>query len=156
MTPKEWSDQAQTLVVNALAAASGQNNAVILALQKQILDHKNRIVPGVPDAVNDAFDEVMDALFTALVNNLVQDWAKLQKDLEICAGAIGATSGEVAKAAKLISLQPVTTIATALTSVVNDVKNLKNNPQSADAVAKNLQDIQANLQKILTEAGITA
>lgn len=156
MSAKEWSDQAGQLVVSALAAAQSKNNSEILALQKRMAAHKEQKVLGVDPEVSEAFNQAMDALFTVVVNNVVAQWTDLQVGLEAATVAIEGTAGEAAKAAKLIKLEPVTQIAQDLTALVTAVKDLKNNPQSADAVAQELQTIQMNLQNILNEAGLVA
>ena len=152
MSGKEWSDQAKQMVGAAMVAAGGQDTNALLALQQRMLNHLDHVVLGVPAEVNQAFSDAMDALFVAIVNNTVQQWATLQKSLEACTVAIEGTAGEAAKAAKLISLQPVTGIAKELTTLVSEVKALKNNPQSADGVAQKLAGIQTHLANILSEA----
>ena len=62
MTANEWSDQASTLVAQALTAAQGRDTAAILKLENSFLQLKRQQVPGVAGAVDTAFRNAMFAL----------------------------------------------------------------------------------------------
>jgi hypothetical protein len=152
MTANEWSDQASTLVAQALTATQGRDTAAILKLENSFLQHKRKQVPGVAGAVDTVFRNAMFALNDAIVGDVVDDWATLTSALEAGATALSGLAAGGKQAATLLSLQPVTDIANSLTALVADIKTLKANPASAEAVAQKVQDISDQLQRILATA----
>ena len=154
MTANEWCNQANTLISQALAAAQGEENGIILNLEESFLQLKTQQVPGVPALVETAFKNAMYALNDAIVGNVINDWDRLKSDLDVSARALGEISASAKNAAALLSLQPVTDVANSLTAIVNDVKGIKANPASADNIAQKIQDISDKLQQILKTANI--
>jgi hypothetical protein len=154
MTANEWCNQANTLISQALAAAQGEENGIILNLEESFLQLKTQQVPGVPALVETAFKNAMYALNDAIVGNVINDWDRLKSDLDVSARALGEIAASAKNAAALLSLQPVTDVANSLTAIVNDVKGIKANPDSADNIAQKIQDISDKLQQILKTANI--
>ncbi len=154
MTANEWCDQANTLISQALAAAQGEENGIILNLEESFLQLKTQQVPGVPALVETAFKNAMYALNDAIVGNVINDWDRLKSDLDVSARALGEIAASAKNAATLLSLQPVTDVANSLTAIVNDVKGIQANPASADNIAQKIQDISDKLQQILKTANI--
>src|SRR6185503_10459023 len=152
MTANEWAEIALALVKEAVAAAQGKDAARIVALEKKILTHQERIVPVVPSEVSNALSDAMDALHNAVVNITAASLTALEADLQKSAATIEAVTTQLKKKRKLISLEPVTQISATLGTIIDDIKKLRANPESADDVAKALDEIKTKLEQVIKEA----